>query len=76
MALASDEGDSYPTLPCQMDPERWFADETSGLGVRLVQSAIDSCQRCPALGACMKYTAQVSPGYGVWAGHYYTAGKR
>lgn len=55
-----------PPLPCEADPERWFADATTMEGKRLVQSAVNECRTCPALAACLEFTAKIKPHYGVW----------
>lgn len=68
--------DDYPALPCEMDPERWFADTATSVGARLVASAIDACTKCPVLAACQQYTDKVRPDVGVWAGRYYTSPTR
>lgn len=61
-----------PQLPCQTDPDRWFADASTMKGKQLVLSAISGCKTCPALAGCMKHTEKVKPKFGVWAGRYYT----
>lgn len=64
------EGVGFP-LPCEMDPERWFADAKSPTGLEMLESAVRACHGCPVLDACRKYTDAVRPDFGVWAGRYY-----
>lgn len=61
----------FPVLPCEMDPERWFAERSTSVGMRLVESAVAACRCCPALDACGEYAGKVRPKFGVWAGRYY-----
>ena len=73
MALPPHGADEYPTLPCQMDPERWFVEGTSKTARRLIASAIQGCRTCPALAACLVEAEKVKPTFGVWAGRYYNS---
>ncbi len=68
--------DQHQVLPCEMDPERWFAETGTKEGLQRVRSAIAACKTCPALEACMEYSAKVKPQYGVWAARNYTKTRR
>ena len=65
-----------PMLPCEMDPERWFADFTTEESKQRVLSAMKACKACPALEPCKVETAKVKPKFGVWAGRFYTEPRR
>ena len=60
---------AFPVLPCEMDPDRWFASPEKD--PVLVESALDACTKCPWLAKCRDYAARVPGKHGVWAGRYY-----
>lgn len=67
---------AYGKLPCEADPERWFADATTMEGKMRVKSALDACVGCPALLACREHAKKVKPSCGVWGGRYYGQHRR
>lgn len=67
---------AYGQLPCEADPEQWFADANTMEGTRKVRAAIAACTACPALIACREHAKKVRPQFGVWGGKYYTQRRR
>ena len=64
--LGGDESESV--LPCEVDPDTWFA-EGNSIEARLdVEYATSVCERCPVLRACGELAAKIRPSHGVWAG--------
>lgn len=51
-------------VPCQADPELWFAEDP---WERLVAAA--ECEGCPLWVACDGYAVAAREHFGVWAGH-------
>lgn len=57
-------GREHLEVPCQADPELWFAEDP---WERLVAAA--ECDGCPLWAACDGYAVAAREHFGVWAGH-------
>ncbi|PWI08347.1 hypothetical protein DIZ27_23195 [Streptomyces sp. NWU339] len=52
-----------PGLPCRLDPEPFFSDNT-----RERDAAVRACQPCPLRDACAEFAIAEREPYGVWGG--------
>jgi len=64
--------ESPAVLPCEVDPDGWFAEGTSDRARGMVAEAIRECRSCPVLVECGEWAAVVRPSHGVWAGRDWT----
>jgi hypothetical protein len=51
-------------MPCEDDPEKWFAEE----GSAAVTEAKQACRACPARIPCLRFAMLTGERFGVWGG--------
>ena len=69
-ALQSEIRDLGGRVPCEVDPEAWFATRLTKAGARAQASAVEACGWCPVLASCRAYAlgAGNAERTGVWGG--------
>ncbi|MFG3051811.1 WhiB family transcriptional regulator [Kitasatospora sp. NPDC048239] len=61
-----------PQFPCQEDPELFFPNSSSGVGLALAEEAKRECHRCPIKDACREEallregSSAAKYRYGIW----------